>query len=295
MNDSVELYLENQGLVRAAIDAQACPFFFHNSLFLISRLLNAPGWSLAEVRGGLLLDAGGEWSIVLPTTTDRDAYAEAVLGALRPGRPVLRLPSWLVAREDVRARGVSQPLWPDFVCRTAEMQTMEGRRLKGVRQRLTRLERTGRVSVITLGPEHAEEAVRVARLWHLQRARELGRIYLFRENIWLFEHWAWLATRLTGVLGKGALVDGALVAVNLSCPLSQTCWVCYTERYDRTAPTYCNQLAFRDACRGFDATELPFVNDGPAQVSYEPGVDNLAAFKHRLAAFELEPFQLSTP
>ena len=95
-----------------------------------------------------------------------------------------------------------------------------------------------------------------------------------------------------GAFGVGVVHEGRLLAANLSCPLSDTSWACHTERYDNTGPLYTNQLAFREACRRVEPTERPYVNDGPAEAPYRPGVDDLAAFKHRLAAFEIQSFRL---
>lgn len=292
MNERVERYLEHLPAIIASVDAQECPFFFHNSLFLVSRLAHALDWGVEKVDGGLLINAASDWCVVLPTTTDRDAYAAAVLGALVPGRPLLRAPAWLALRPEVLAHFEVRRLWHDFVCRTDEMQSMKGGRLKSVRQRIQRVEATGKAEVIALGAGHEAEAAELARLWYRQRSDALGTMYLYEENVWLFGHWSWVTRAIPGAFGVGVLYDGRLVAANLSSPLSATFWVCHTERYDPAAPVYSNQLAFREACRLVDADQRPFVNDGPAEAFYRPGVDDLASFKHRLAAMELQPYRL---
>ncbi|RYE82557.1 MAG: DUF2156 domain-containing protein, partial [Myxococcales bacterium] len=257
-----------------------------------SRLEKAVGWYVEERESAVFIHAGRDWCVALPTTTEREAYAATVLAQLATRKPILRVPAWLATRPAVLERYEVRRLWPDYVCRTGEMQTMQGGRLKGIRQRVQRLERDGDITVAVLGEADQVEAGELARRWYEQRREALGTMYLFDENVWLFENWAAIVARVPGATGIGVRHQGRLVAANLSCPLGLGSWACHTERYDTTGPTYCNQLAFREACRRVDALALPFVNDGPAEAPYRPGTDDLAAFKHRLAAFELQPYRL---
>ncbi len=290
MNPHSEAYLEALPHISASIDAQECAFYFNNSLFLLSRIENSPGWSVERRAEVLLVHAGDEWSAVLPLTRDRGAYAEAVVEQLEVGKTVLRVPRWLSSQIEAAGRHEAQLMWPDYVCKTEDMQTMAGRRLKGIRQRLAKLDRGGELMLVLLDAEHQAEAGELARLWYSQRRTVLKTMYLFKENVWLFEHWAAVSKRIASAFGVGVLHGGRLVAVNLTCPLSDTYWVCHTERYDGACPVYANQLAFREACRRVDAAARPFLNDGSTEVPYQPGVDNLTTFKHRLAAFELSPY-----
>ena len=93
-----------------------------------------------------------------------------------------------------------------------------------------------------------------------------------------------------GFLGIGVTVDGQLQAVNLSCVLSRSVWCSHTERYRPGILAYCNQLAFREACRVVDPAQLPWVNDGSAEAPVVPGVNNLASFKARLTHHTLVPY-----
>jgi hypothetical protein len=285
-----ETYAEAFPEIVRCLDAQDCAFFFNNGLFLLSRLSLAPGWYVERVEGALLVHAATDWCTVLPLTVDRQVFRDAVERALRLGKPLLRVPAWIALAQpasiDVRH------LWPDYIHRTVDMQSMEGRKLKGLRQRIARLDREGSCEAVALGAEHQQEAGALARLWYQQRQAALKTMYLFDENLWLFENWARVCSMLPGAFGVGVLHRGRLVAANLSCPLSETSWACHTERYDSTGPLYSNQLAFREACRLVDPAVRPYVNDGPAEAPYRPGVDDLAAFKHRLAAFEVSSFRL---
>lgn len=291
MNLHAETYAEAFPDIIRCSDVQDCAFFFNNGLFLLSRLVKAPGWYTERVEGALIVHAAGDWAVVLPTTEDRDVFQRAVLEALQHEKPLLRVPAWIALAVAAGPTEVRY-LWPDYVCRTVDMQTMEGRRLKGVRQRLAKLDRAGNFEVVLLGAEHQNEAGELARLWYKQRQPVLKTMYLFEENVWLFENWALVTSLLPGAFGVGVLHEGRLLAANLSCPLSPTSWACHTERYDNTGPLYSNQLAFRGACRLVEPSLRPYVNDGPAEAPYRPGVNDLAAFKHRLAAFELQPFRL---
>lgn len=291
MNDQAEAYLEALPTINASMDAQDCAFFFHNSLFLLSRLVKAPGWTCERLPGALVIHAAGDWCVALPLTTDRDGYAASVAEALSNHKPMLRLPRWLAVRRDVTARCEIHYLWPDYVCSTLEMQTMAGRRLKGIRQRIQRLEESEDLEVVVLGEEHQEAAGNLARLWYRQRQPVLRTMYLFDENVWLFENWSTVTARVPGAFGIGVMRNGELLAANLSCPLSETSWACHTERYNNEGPLYTNQLAFREASRRMQPEQRPYLNDGPAEAPYRPGVDDLAAFKHRLAAFELQPYR----
>ncbi|MCS6900109.1 MAG: phosphatidylglycerol lysyltransferase domain-containing protein [Myxococcales bacterium] len=292
MNRHAEIYAEAFPEIIRCSDAQDCPFFFNNGLFLLSRLVKAPGWYTERLEGALVVHAASDWAVVLPMTRDRDTFRTAVLEALLSEKPLLRVPGWIALPEAGSSRIEVRYLWPDYICRTVDMQTMAGRRLKGIRQRLNRLDRDARLEVIRLSAKHQQEAGELARLWYRQRQPVLKTMYLFEENIWLFENWSLVTSLLPGAFGIGVLLDGRLVAANLSCPLSETYWACHTERYDGEGPLYSNQLAFREACRSVDPIERPYVNDGPAEAPYRPGVDDLAAFKHRLAAFVLQPFRL---
>jgi hypothetical protein len=292
LNVHAETYAEAFPEIVRCSDAQDCPFFFNSGLFLLSRLVKAPGWYVERVEGALVVHAAGDWAVVLPLTPDREVFRLAIEEAVQGGKPLLRVPGW-VAMPIASSRTVEvRYLWPDYVCRTVDMQTMEGRRLKGMRQRLAKLDRAGGFEVVRLGVEHQEEAGELARLWYRQRQPVLKTMYLFEENVWLFENWGLVTSLLPGAFGVGVLREGRLLAVNLSCPLSETYWACHTERYDGEGPLYSNQLAFREACRMVAPEERPYVNDGPAEAPYRPGVDDLASFKHRLAAFELQPFRL---
>ncbi len=292
MNDQAEAYLAALPAITASMDAQECAFFFNNSLFLLSRLEKAPGWYVERLPGALVVHAADDWCVALPLTADREGYAASVDEALGHHKPLLRVPRWLAARKDIAGRCEAHYLWPDYVCNTREMQTMEGARRKGIRQRLQRLDRAGDLTVVRLGEEHQREAGELARRWYRQRQPVLRVMYLFEENVWLFENWSTVTARVAGAFGVGVLRGGQLIAANLSCPLSDARWSCHTERYDNEGPLYSNQLAFREACRMVDPAVRPFVNDGPAEAPYRPGVDDLAAFKHRLSAFELQPYRL---
>ena len=100
----------------------------------------------------------------------------------------------------------------------------------------------------------------------------------------------WLDEHLPGFWGIGVTVDGQLQAVNLSCVLSRSVWCSHTERYRPGILAYCNQLAFREACRVVDPAQLPWVNDGSAEAPVVPGVNNLASFKARLTHHTLVPY-----
>ncbi len=269
------------------LDELGVPFYFSNALFLVSRLAVSPGWGVREVDGGLIIDAAGEWRAVLPTTADREAFVAMTIAAVAPGCPVLRLPRWMLLR---LGRFQLGQLWPDYVGATAALQSLAGRKLKRLRQTVNRVERSGRAEVLRLGAAHAAEAADIARDWYAARAPALGTMYLRAENIWLFENLGWLLESVPGVWGIGVKIDGVLQAVNLSCVLSQTSWCCHTERYRPGVMTYANQLAFREACRAVDASRLPWVNDGVAGTEYKPGVDDLAAFKNRIADHTISSF-----
>lgn len=287
MNEHVRTYLRHLPAITGVLDALEVPFYFSNALFMVSRLAASPGWTAREVDGGLIIDANREWCAVLPITADREAFTRMVTGAVGPGCPALRLPRWMLAR--LREFQLGQ-LWPDYIGSTAALQTMAGRKLKRLRQTINKVERSGRAEVVRLGPAHAADAAAITRDWYAARAPALGKMYLKTENLWLFENLGWVLDNVPEVWGVGVAIDGALQAVNLSCVLSETSWCCHTERYRPGVMTYANQLAFREACRAVDAVRLPWVNDGVAGTEYKPGVDDLAAFKHRIAEHTISSF-----
>lgn len=291
MNVHAESYVEAFPEIVRCLDAQDCAFFFNNGLFLLSMLVNSPGWYTETIEGALVVHAANKWTTVLPLTTNREVFRHAVLSAISPQKPLLRVPPWIALTVSPKSIDVRYS-WPDFIHRTVDMQTMAGRRLKGIRQRIAKLDRDGSFEIVRLGAEHQREARELAALWYQQRQAALGTMYLFQENLWLFENWALVRSLLPGAFGIGVVQKGRLLAANLSCPLSLTSWVCHTERYDRTGPVYCNQLAFREACRTISPIERPYINDGSSESFYDPAVDNLAAFKHRLAAFEVQSMGL---
>lgn len=289
MDRRIRTYLRHLPAITACMDAQGVPFYFSNPLFILSRLAKSPNFRVRRVDGGLLVEGDDKWRSVLPTTKSRARYLAAVEAAARPDRVFLRLPAWM--RPAIGGR-VLAPLWPDYICNTAALQSMAGRKFKSIRQWIGRAERSGRAEVIRLGPEHAADAAVVAHDWYRAREPVLETMWLERENVWLFEQLEWLYATLPGFWATGVKVDGRLEAVNLSCPLSDSMWCCHTERYRPGALTHCNQLAFREACRAVDPAVRPWVNDGPADGLPEPGVNNLASFKARLADHTLVPYGL---
>lgn len=106
---------------------------------------------------------------------------------------------------------------------------------QGDAQRLQRLDRAGDLTVVRLGEEHQREAGELARRWYRQRQPVLRVMYLFEENVWLFENCVTVTARVAGAFGVGVLRGGQLIAANLSCPLSDALWSCHTERYDNGA------------------------------------------------------------
>lgn len=288
MNAAVQLYLSHLPEITASLAPQAMPFYYNNPLFLLSHLATDPSWSLTRLRDTLVLEVGEEWTGVLPLSSDRTSWMRVAVEVLKPERPVLRVPDW--------ARGepgtTMAPLWPDYVGSTAILQQLAGRRLKGLRQPIQRLEKSGQANVFRLSAKDEEEAVALTRHWYRARAPILGEMYQEAEITWLFSSLGWLFENVPGSFGMGVRVEGRLVAVNLSCILCNRVWVCHTERYDPAAPTYVNQLAFRDACRELDPRKYPEVNDGAAEAPLIKGVANLAFFKDRLATHEVTPWGL---
>jgi len=287
VNGDILTYLRHLPAITASLDAVGVPFFFNNPLFILSRLAKSPGFRIVELDGGLLFDAAGRWASILPTTTRRTRYRALVHAAIVPRRKLMRLPEWLLPtlwEYDASA------WWPDCLGDSAALQTLAGRKYKSIRQGILRAERSGRVEVVRLGPAHAQEAAQITRDWCATRAAALGTICMEEENLWLFENLGWLDEHLPGFWGIGVTVDGQLQAVNLSCVLSRSVWCSHTERYRPGILAYCNQLAFREACRVVDPAQLPWVNDGSAEAPVVPGVNNLASFKARLTHHTLVPY-----
>jgi Phosphatidylglycerol lysyltransferase, C-terminal len=288
VESSIRLYLEHLPQIRTLLDRHQMPFYYHNPLFYISHFATDPSWFVEPFHGCLRVNTP-EWTSVLPLSEDRAVLMRAVGSSVRDGRPVLRLPEWM---EHLFPGMSMATLWPDYVGETAALQQMEGRKLKGLRQPIQRLERSGRTRVLRLGEQHEEAATALVRLWYRQRAPILGEMFQEPEITWLFSNLGWLARELPDSFGIGVEVDGVLVAVNLSCILTDCVWVCHTERYDNRAPTYANQLAFREACRAVDPKTYPWVNDGAAERPRVQGVQNLASFKARIAVTTVSPLGL---
>lgn len=285
MNDAVRLYLRHLPAITRLIDRMGMGFYYHNPLFYLSHLTKAKPWKIEELDGALCMDAG-EWCSILPIIPDRQRYIAAVRASVRSGRPVLRLPQWI---EPHLYGFLIAELWPDYVGSTVELAHMSGNRLKGLRQPIQRVERSGRAQVYRMPPEEAQEAVALVRTWYELRAPILGEMFQEVEITWLFRNIGWLMQHVPGTFAMAVRVDGQLVAVNISTVLSETIWICHTERYDPRSLTYVNQLAFRDACRQPEVAALPWINDGAAEVQEMPGVANLASFKRRLSDHTLTP------
>lgn len=295
MNRHSEAYLDALPLITAAIDHHECAFFFSNPLFLLSRLECAVGWSVERRAHALEVHASDEWCTVLPLSSDRDAYAQAIVDALALGKPVLRVPLWMATHAAAEGGAALRAMWREYICRTAPLRTMAGRKLKGIRQRLSKLDARSDLQIVELGAEHQAEAGALARLWYGQREPFLKTMYLLEESVWLFENWATVSAAVEGAFGLGVVHDGKLVAANLSAPLSASQWVCHTERYDRDCPLYANQWAFREACRRVDADRYPFINEGATEKHHEPGVDDLTTFKRRISSFTRTPLMFQMP
>lgn len=285
MNDAIRLYLKHLAAATDVIDDQDVAFYYNNPLFYLSHLAVDPKFSLFEMDNCLVFDAT-EWATVLPLDRDRASFLGVIRKSLKAGRPLLRLPSWV---EPHFGDCTVADLWPDFVGDTLALQSMAGRRLKGLRQPIQRLERSGRAESFLLGPGQEAAVQDVISRWYEDRAPILGELYQEAEIRWLFQNLAWLQDHVPGTFGMGVRVDGQLVAANLSCILSKTVWVCHTERYDPRSLTYVNQMAFRDACRQMEAHTYPWVNDGAAEAYYIPETPNLASFKLRLASYTVTP------
>lgn len=291
LNTAAQVYLKHLPAITASMDAQDCAFYFNNSLFLFSKLANSTEWYTETCPGALIIHASNDWCTVLPTTTDRDEFTDAIRYALTYGKPLLRVPSWVVKSNDIFFEHDVQRMWPDYICDTEQMRTMAGSHRKAIRQRLRKLDNPD-IQVVRLAKEHEKDAGELARLWYQRRESHLGTMYLFEENVWLFENWSTVLEHIEHAFGVAVLHKGNLVAANLSCPLSESYWCCHTERYNPDAPVYSNQLAFREAWNLAEGPFRPYINDGPAAVEYTPGVNNLATFKVRLSCFEIQPYQL---
>jgi hypothetical protein len=287
VNTATSLYLRHLPTITGLLDSQKMAFYYNNALFFLSHLATDPAWEVRKYRDTLVMEAGSEWRGVLPLSSDRTSWLRVAEELAVPGKPVLRAPDWACVGNPYLHYA---PLWPDYVGSTTLLQSMAGRKLKGLRQPILRLERSGVAKVSELAEKDEEEAAALVGVWYKARAPILGEMFQEKEIIWLFSSLGWLLAHVPGVFGMGVRVEERLVAVNLSCVLSSRVWVCHTERYDPSAPTYVNQLAFRDACRHIDAAIYPEVNDGAAEAPVLPGVANLASFKERLASFQVTPW-----
>jgi len=288
VNVYIENYLEHLPKITRLLDTFEAPFYFSNPLFIVSLLGARSGASVQDMGGALLLDAAGEWCSLLPISDDREAFLNALRRLLMEGRPVMRVPRW-AAESLLQSSTVGG--WSNFVGYTPDLRDLPGRKYKRIRRILRQVERSGRTEVVQLTSDDAQEAARVADTWYIKRAPFLEKLYLRKENIWLFENIGWVLEHVPGSWGMGVKVDGRLEAVNLSCALSENMWCCHTERYSPGILSGINYLVFHAACSHKGADSFDWMNDGAAGVPLTPGGNNLATHKARIATRMLVPYE----
>jgi Phosphatidylglycerol lysyltransferase, C-terminal len=290
MTPDLELFASLHADIVAARDAVGHLSYWANPLMVLGRV--AAGGFTPERYDDVLYVYAGPHRYVLPLLPDRGSFYMGVIAAVRRGVALDGLPGWVLQGTPLATTGTVTERWVEFLAETTAIQTYAGKRFHSTRNLINRLRGMGEVAVVDLLETTVQERLALNALWEDQMRERGQKIVEHGSTGWLLEHWPWVAEHVAGAVGRGVRLDGRLVALNLSARLSETVWVCNTEKYDRSIPG-ANHLAFQAAALCFDAAAIPTEQDGPGSHQSDGLAEGLSLQKHRIATRVYTPWRLT--